>query len=93
MISAETEAKLNEILPPHWSHGNPIDVLGDASPERYARTLEVAAADPNSDGLLVILTPQAMSDPTETAVELKEVSHRLKKKPVLAQLDGGRGGE
>ena len=89
MISAETEAKLNEILPPHWSHGNPIDVLGDASPERYARTLEVAAADPNSDGLLVILTPQAMSDPTETAVELKEVSHRLKKKPVLASWMGG----
>ena len=50
--------------PPHWSHGNPIDILGDAGPDRYAKALEIAAADPNSDGLLVILTPQAMTDPT-----------------------------
>ncbi len=88
-LSAETEAKLNEILPPHWSHGNPIDVLGDASPERYAQTLEAAAADANSDGLLVILTPQAMSDPTGTAEALKDASQKLKRKPVLASWMGG----
>ena len=41
-----------------------MDILGDASPERYAKALEIAAKDPNSDGLLVILTPQAMTDPT-----------------------------
>ena len=57
--------------PPHWSHDNPVDILGDASPERYAQALTIAAADENSDGLLVILTPQAMTDPTRTAEALK----------------------
>src|SRR5919109_638407 len=70
-ISDETMKKLNEILPPQWSHNNPIDILGDASPERYAKSLEIAAQDQNADGLLVILTPQAMTDPTETAEKLK----------------------
>ena len=63
-LSAESIAALDGFLPPHWSHGNPIDVLGDAGPDRYARALEVAADDPGTDGLLVILTPQAMTDPT-----------------------------
>ncbi len=88
-ISPETEEKLNAFLPPHWSHGNPIDVLGDASPERYARTLQVMGEDPNSDGLLVILTPQAMSDPTETARSLIEISSHITRKPVLASWMGG----
>ena len=56
-------AALNQMLPSAWSHNNPIDVLGDAEPARYAKTLEIAAKDPNSDGLLVILTPQAMQLP------------------------------
>jgi acetyltransferase len=87
-ISPETMDKLNAFLPPAWSHSNPIDVLGDATAERYARTLEVAAADPNSDGLLVILTPQAMTDPTATAALLKPYS-RLHGKPLLASWMGG----
>ena len=66
-LSAESMEALNKVLPPHWSHGNPIDILGDADPERYAQALAIAAKDPNSDGLLVALTPQAMTDPTETA--------------------------
>ncbi len=49
------------ILPAAWSHGNPVDILGDASPQRYAETLATAARNPNSDGLMVILTPQAMT--------------------------------
>ena len=88
-ISDETMKALNELLPPQWSHNNPIDVLGDASPERYARTLEIAAKDPNSDGLLVILTPQAMTDPTETAEQLKPYAHSTGK-PVLASWMGGQ---
>ena len=55
---------LDGFLPPHWSHNNPIDILGDAEPERYAKALEIASKDPNSDGLLVILAPQGMTDPT-----------------------------
>src|SRR6185436_5020738 len=62
-ITPETIEKLNAILPAAWSHSNPIDILGDAPPDRYAQTLKIAADDPNSDGLLVILTPQDMTDP------------------------------
>lgn len=69
-ISPDTLAALDAILPSAWSHNNPIDVLGDAEPARYAKTLEIAAKDPNSDGLLVILTPQDMTDPTLTAQAL-----------------------
>jgi acetyltransferase len=88
-LTPETLEKLNGILPSAWSHGNPVDILGDADPERYARTLEVAAADSNSDGLLVILTPQAMTDPTGTAETLKPYA-RIPGKPVLASWMGGK---
>jgi acetyltransferase len=87
-ISDETMEALNNILPEHWSHNNPIDILGDASPERYAETLELTAKDPESDGLLVILTPQAMTDPTRTAEELKHYRTGLGK-PLLASWMGG----
>jgi acetyltransferase len=87
-IADVTVEKLNEFLPPAWSHNNPIDVLGDASPEIYARTLETAGNDPNSDGLLVILTPQAMTDPTQTAEHLKPYG-KIEGKPVLASWMGG----
>ncbi|MCI0394270.1 MAG: bifunctional acetate--CoA ligase family protein/GNAT family N-acetyltransferase [Chloroflexi bacterium] len=93
-ISLETMAALNDFLPPHWSHNNPIDILGDAGSERYTQTLEVAAREPGSDGLLVILTPQAMTDPTRTAEELKKVHHNLRNQggrtpPLLASWMGG----
>ena len=88
-ISESTMAKLNEILPGPWSHNNPIDILGDASPERYAKSLQIAAADPNSDGLLVVLTPQDMTDPTQTAEELRKIAPTIKYKPVIASWMGG----
>jgi acetyltransferase len=94
-LSKETLAELDKVLPAHWSHGNPIDVLGDASPERYAQALEIAARDPGSDGLLVVLTPQAMTDPTKTADALRPYA-KLEGKPVLASWMGGpdvAGGE
>jgi len=86
-LSAGTKKELNSFLPPHWSRNNPIDILGDADAERYAKALEIAAKDPNSDGLLVILTPQAMTDATKTA----ELLRRYAKldKPVLASWMGG----
>ncbi|MEO5964950.1 MAG: CoA-binding protein, partial [Candidatus Limnocylindrales bacterium] len=87
-ISEATMAALNEVLPAVWSHNNPIDIIGDAPPDRYAKALEVAAADPEADGLLVILTPQAMTDPTATARAL--VKHaQIAGKPVLASWMGG----
>ena len=87
-LAPETKAALDEILPPAWSHANPIDVLGDAGPERYVKALEIAARDPSSDGLLVILTPQDMTDPTLTAAALQQYAH-LNGKPVLASWMGG----
>jgi len=87
-ISPETMDALNAVLPAVWSHNNPIDIIGDAPPERYAKALEVAAADPETDGLLVILTPQAMTDPTETAKALVKYA-RIEGKPVLASWMGG----
>jgi acetyltransferase len=92
-LSSETLAALDEILPPHWSHHNPIDILGDADPERYAKTIEIALKDPNSDGLLAILTPQAMTDPTRTAQRFVEIvqNRSLPSKPILASWMGGTG--
>ncbi|TAM78905.1 MAG: GNAT family N-acetyltransferase [Acidobacteria bacterium] len=87
-LSDSTIESLNAILPPHWSHNNPVDVLGDADPDRYAKSVEIVAADAGSDGLLVILTPQAMTDPTETAEKLTRFS-KLKGKPILASWMGG----
>ena len=88
-ISSDAMEKFNQILPPQWSHNNPVDILGDASPERYAQALEIAAADENSDGLLVILTPQAMTDPTATAEALKSYAQSYEK-PILASWSGGQ---
>ncbi len=81
-------AALEAVLPPHWSRANPIDLLGDADPERYARAAEIALADPGCDGLLAILTPLAMSDPTTTAQRLRELAGRSGK-PLLASWMGG----
>src|SRR6476661_8783072 len=86
-LAPETLQQLDEFLPPQWSHHNPIDILGDASSDLYAKTLEVVAPDPNSDGLLVILTPQAMTNPTQTAEKLK--SYSKLGKPILASWMGG----
>jgi acetyltransferase len=87
-LSAGTIAALDALLPAAWSHGNPIDILGDAGADRYAGALEIAARDPDSDGLLAILTPQAMSEPTRTAERLKPYA-RIAGKPVLACWMGG----
>jgi acetyltransferase len=92
-ISEEAMKVYNDILPPHWSHNNPVDILGDADAERYAASVRAAADDPNSDGTLVILTPQAMTNPTETARVLADLYARpagqVQGKPVLASWMGG----
>ena len=84
-------AALDAILPPNWSHGDPIDMLGDATPERYAKTVEIVAADPNNDGLLVTYAPQGAATAT-TATEVAERVAKLGKlplKPILASWMGG----
>jgi acetyltransferase len=87
-LSEESTQAFSELLPPHWSRNNPVDILGDASAERYARAVDIVARDPNNDGVLVILTPQAMTECTETAKRLKPFG-RLEGKPILASWMGG----
>jgi acetyltransferase len=87
-LSDKTVAELDRILPPHWSRRNPIDMLGDASPERYTKVVEIVAKDPASAGLLVILTPQGMTNPTLIAEEIKSFA-KLHGKPILASWMGG----
>jgi acetyltransferase len=88
-LSDASLQSLNQLLPAHWSHANPIDILGDAKPERYSKALEIAVKDPNSDGLLAILAPQGMTDPAQVADALK-VHGRIHGKPVLASWMGGK---
>ncbi|RIK75820.1 acetyl CoA synthetase subunit alpha [candidate division KSB1 bacterium] len=87
-LSAEAKEQLDQLLPANWSHGNPIDILGDAEPERYAQAMTIAAKDVHSNGLLVILTPLALADPTLTA-ELIIAKAQALNAPVLASWMGG----
>lgn len=86
-LAPQTLAALDQVLPASWSHNNPVDILGDADPKRYAQALEVVATDPNSDGLLVILTPQAMTDPTLVAEQVQRCPVG-REKPLLASWMG-----
>jgi acetyltransferase len=88
-LTPETLEALSAFLPPHWSHGNPVDVLGDADADRYERALEIVLADPTSDGLLATLTPQGMTDPLQIA---ERVTRHAKQssKPLLASWMGGK---
>jgi acetyltransferase len=87
-LSKETFEEFNKILPPTWSRNNPVDIIGDATPERYAKALATAAKDPNANGMLVVLTPQDMTDPTQIAEQLRPYAN-LGGKPVLASWMGG----
>jgi len=84
-LSDKTLKTLNEILPAQWSHGNPVDILGDAEPERYGKALAACMTDPGVDMLVVMLTPQAMTDPTGCAKAVIEACAKQTKprKPVL----------
>lgn len=66
-LSPETVERLNQALPAIWSHNNPVDILGDATPQRYRDAVGICMEDPGVDGVLVILTPQAMTQPREVA--------------------------
>ncbi|MFW6259803.1 MAG: GNAT family N-acetyltransferase, partial [Tangfeifania sp.] len=80
--------KLNDYLPPFWSHGNPVDVLGDATPERFSKATEIVLEDDNVDAVLVLLTPQAMTDPTKTAEAIAEMAGKTSKSIMTGWLGG-----
>jgi acetyltransferase len=87
-LDEATKKALDAILPASWSHGNPIDVLGDATPERFANAVRLVHDDPHVDAVIVILTPQAMTEPTATADRLCELLQGAHK-PVLSVWMGG----
>lgn len=87
-LSPQTISALNEFLPPAWSRSNPVDILGDAGADRYEKTINIVAKDPGIDGILVVLSPQDMTDPIGTAKALTKHKH-IPGKPILASWMGG----
>jgi len=87
-LSEETVKALNEVLPSVWSHSNPVDIIGDAPPERYQQAIDICLADPGIDGAIVILTPQAMTRPTAVAEAVIKAAENSDK-PVMTSWMGG----
>jgi acetyltransferase len=87
-LAPESLQRLDEALPPCWSHGNPVDVLGDARSKRLAKAVEIVLQDPGTDAVLVIVTPQAMTNPLAMAHALAGLKE-LSPKPILAAWLGG----
>ncbi|MEW8202172.1 MAG: bifunctional acetate--CoA ligase family protein/GNAT family N-acetyltransferase [Candidatus Thiodiazotropha endolucinida] len=85
----QTIDALNKALPDVWSHGNPVDIIGDAPPERYRAAVDICLNDPGVDGTIVILTPQAMTEPEEVARALIDLADSHKK-PILTSWMGGK---
>ncbi|MEZ5657032.1 MAG: acetate--CoA ligase family protein [Burkholderiaceae bacterium] len=80
----QTLSALDRALPPFWSRANPIDVLGDARPEQFGKAVSTALTDPGFDGVLVMLTPQAMTDPGAVAQAVIDAIAPSNGKPLLA---------
>lgn len=89
VLSPETLQKLDAFLPSFWSRSNPIDILGDAPPERYVQAVRVCLEAPELSGLIVILSPQAMTDPTGVAQALA-AEIQTRPKPFMAVWMGAR---
>ncbi|TSA48759.1 MAG: GNAT family N-acetyltransferase [Nitrosomonadales bacterium] len=82
-LSPDTMATLNAALPATWSHGNPVDIIGDATAERYEQAISACMQDDGVDGVLAILTPQAMTAPTEVAQKVIALANSHSK-PLLS---------
>ena len=88
-LNDEIMARLGEILPPYWSRGNPIDILGNATVERFATVFDLCMASREFDGILVIMVPQNLTAPEEVASALANLARR-KRVPVFASWMGGK---
>lgn len=82
-LSADTMKALNASMPVTWSRSNPIDIVGDATPERYRDAILTVSQDEGVDGILVMLSPQAMTRPMDVAQCVIEVNKQAQK-PILA---------
>ena len=93
-LGPDTVAALNAVLPPIWSHGNPVDIIGDAPADRYAAAFEPLLSEPAADAVLVMSCPTAMTDATVAAQAIAAVVARHKSAtPILACWLGGRTAE
>ena len=88
-LADTTIETLSTFLPAAWSHSNPVDLIGDADAHRYSEAIKVLAEDENTDGLLVVLSPQDMTEPEKTAESLKPYAD-IPGKPILASYMGGQ---
>lgn len=88
-LNPKTMDALNNILPPYWSHANPVDILGDANAERYRAVVDLCLKDENVDGLLIIYTPQGVAEPGEIAKNIVElIKAKMVHKTILASFMG-----
>jgi acetyltransferase len=89
-LSQKTMETLNAILPHYWSHGNPVDILGDAKADRYRAVVEACLNDENVDGILIIYTAQAVGEPVEVAKSITELvrSRTYQNKTILTSFMG-----
>jgi acetyltransferase len=91
-LSAETIARLDAVLPAHWSRANPIDLIGDATPTRFVEAIKCVAADKNVDALLVLFCPQAVAAPEAVAQAIIPLVHETLSqlsKPIFTAWLGG----
>jgi acetyltransferase len=87
-LSEKTMALLDAALPHYWSHANPVDVLGDATSERFVAAVQACLADPSVNGILLVYTPQGNARPDEMASLVAGVA-KGSQKPVITVLMGG----
>ncbi|MCC6877518.1 MAG: acetate--CoA ligase family protein, partial [Sandaracinaceae bacterium] len=88
-LGDETRKALDVVLPSVWSHNNPVDVIGDATPERYRDTLDILGKAPEVDGIVLIMTVQAMTDPAATAAAIAQAqANPAWSKPLIGSFVG-----
>jgi acetyltransferase len=92
ILSEETIKRLNSVLPPHWSRRNPVDIIGDATPERYSDAIRITLEAREIDGLLIMLTPQAVTSPSDVARSVSKLASN-QTIPIFAVWIGGEGVE
>ena len=90
VLSADTVHELDSFLSSHWSRSNPVDVLADADAERFVKAVDIVSKDSASDGLLAIIAPQGLADPTRAAQHMTRLAH-TSGKPLIASWMGGDG--
>ena len=87
-LSQETLRRLDAILPPTWSRGNPVDIIGDAPTERYVQTLQILLEDPQSDAVLFIHAPTAIVPSAEIAAAVAPVVKQAQRNVLACWLGG-----